>query len=61
MYPLLDSATMNRRAREGRQAAEAARVAKGARARTAGARPSHAVRHVVGASLVKAGLRLINA
>lgn len=61
MYPLLDSATMNRRAREGRQAAAAARVAKGARARRSDAGPSHPVRHAVGASLVKAGVRLINA
>ena len=61
MYPLLDSTTMNRRAREGRQAAAAARVARGARARRSDARPNHSLRRAVGASLVRAGLRLTNA
>jgi hypothetical protein len=63
MYPLLDTNTLNRRAAEGRRAAEAARAAKGS---GRGSDPHettarHGVRHAVGASLVRAGLRLINA
>jgi hypothetical protein len=62
MYPLLDSTTMNRRAREGRQAAAAARVARGTRTKpVAEGGRRHGVRHALGSSLVRAGLRLINA
>jgi hypothetical protein len=63
MYPLQDYTTMTRRAAEGRRAAEAAGVARRARTRNAEEAPRsrRGVRHALGASLVRAGVRLINA
>jgi hypothetical protein len=63
MYPLLDTATINRRAAEGRLAAAAARRARGTRAEPGRQddRSRRGVRHAVGSSLVRAGLRLIDA
>jgi hypothetical protein len=61
MYPLLDHTTMTRRAGEARQHAAAARAADGARARPARkTRVPQGLRHALGASLVRAGLRLIH-
>ena len=62
MYPLLDTATVTRRAAEGRRAAEAVRAAKDIRGRAArDEKQRHGVRHALGTSLVRAGVRLTRA
>jgi hypothetical protein len=62
MYPLLDTTTLNRAVRDERKAAEAARAARSVTpARPKDVASHRGVRHAVGASLVRAGLRLINA
>lgn len=62
MNPLLDPATAKGRAAEVRRTAEAARVARSTRRRSDPAPGTrHPVRHALGGSLLKAGLRLLNA
>lgn len=62
MYPLLDRATMSAHAEEMRRTAAAARLALDARSAggDSGTRV-HGVRRALGVSLVRAGLRLIEA
>jgi hypothetical protein len=60
MYPLLDGATMSARNEEMRRTAAAARLALTARGAEPDAR-AHGVRRALGVSLVRAGLRLIEA
>lgn len=60
MYPLVDATTMQARAEQRRRTGEAARLALCARS---SGDPGHGrvLRHALGAGLVRAGLRLIEA